>query len=42
MNFDQTGEDIFFSKMTSFSLLKFKFTPIFLMAKMFFKNVRFF
>jgi hypothetical protein len=30
MNSEQTGEDIF-SKTTSFSLLKFKFTQIFLM-----------
>jgi hypothetical protein len=30
MNSEQTGEDIFF-KITSFSLLKFKFTQIFLM-----------
>jgi hypothetical protein len=32
INFDQTDEDIF-SKMTSFSLLKFKFTQIFLMGQ---------
>jgi hypothetical protein len=41
MNSEQTGEDIFFSKMTSFSLLKFKFTQIFLMAKMFLKMTDF-
>jgi hypothetical protein len=32
MNSEQTSEDIF-SKMTSFSLLKFKFTQIFLMGQ---------
>jgi hypothetical protein len=32
MNSEQTGEDIF-SKMTSFSLLKFKFTQIFSMGQ---------
>jgi hypothetical protein len=32
MNCEQTGEDIF-SKMTSFSLLNFKFTQIFLMGQ---------
>jgi hypothetical protein len=32
MNSEQIGEDIFF-KMTSFSLLKFKFTQIFLIGQ---------
>jgi hypothetical protein len=38
MNFEQTGE-YFFLKTTSFSLLNFKFTQIFLMGQNdFFKN----
>jgi hypothetical protein len=37
MNSEQTGEDIFF-KMTTFSLLKFKFTQIFLMGQNIFKK----
>jgi hypothetical protein len=40
MNSEQSSEDIFF-KMTSFSLLNFKFTQIFLMGQNgFFKNDR--